>query len=396
MVLAMPILAPQLSRAGSYRHTYTMSVPVYVITERNLPGYASSKPSIQNTSLAESLHAGIVRVPVRLKTARVLDLSSLKVWGCSPQDNQSSKTLSRYSIASQLKNSPSDEINLCSGHFDFQNELKDFVNDLQKEIAKTAKGQLIIFIHGSCEGQEESLVKAARLSVFCGCPVLLFDWASPSVRQAGIWAYIQSDRALELSELYFGKLIEQIRNQISPTKITLVAHSMGTKLVRNYLRQYPDCFIDQVHLVRPDISLPVFLLEQNRFQHQVGRMYIYLSDYDLALQSSELLMSAHVERLGRQSDPARWFSQQSSNASKNTFFIDTSSLGRSADATGLKLSLGPDGLESYVSILGHGIPYEAIEFIHSLNTEKPTSSFKIERPYSMNPNYWKLKAAKSS
>jgi esterase/lipase superfamily enzyme len=309
------------------------------------------------------------------------------------QDRQPNETLLARSIARQLSESSDKALVIASRDPDFQNGLKDFFADLNNQIAKAPNRQLLIFVHGSCEGQQESLTKAARLSTICGCPVLLFDWASPSVRQAGIWAYIQSDRALEQSELYFGKLIEQIRNQTSPSKITLVAHSMGAKLVRNYLRQYPDCFIDQVHLVRPDISLPVFLLEQDRFQHQVGHMHVYVSDFDLALQSSELLTRGRVERLGRQSDPARWFSRQLSNAPNNTVIIDTSGLGRSADATELKLGIGPDGLESYVSIIGHGIPYEVIGFTHNLETEKTISSFEIEKPYTANPNYWKLKAA---
>ncbi len=386
LILSFVVLPP--SSAKAYKHSYTLSVPVYVITDRN---FASPATSNDASSLNVCLHAGIVHAAVKIGTAHQLDLTSLQAWGCITQDAQSAEALSRQNIEMQLSKPPGSRVTLKPGALDSQTALDDFIAHLNTDIAKSNHHELLIYVHGCCEGQQEAIAKAAALSVHCDSPVLLFDWATPSVEQAGIWSYIQSDRALELSELYFGRLIEQLREKISRDQTTLIAFSMGTRLVRNYLRQFPNSFIDEVQLVRPDISLPVFLMEQDRFKNQVGTMYIYLSAHDFALQSSEFLTSAHVERLGRQHDPSRWFSQQLNNAPVNTIVIDTTNMGRSSDATELTLNLVPGALWNCVSILGHGIPYNAIGFIHSLKTKEPISSFKIDKPYSSNPNFWRLR-----
>jgi len=371
LILSLPVLAA--GGASQYDNSYDLSVPVYVITDRNLTKYPSTKSLSNPAILSCDIHAGIVRVPVRVKMVRQLDLLSLKTWGCSVQNKHYPQRISRDGIESQLVRPPSTVVTIGPGNLNPLAGLDSFIDQLNNQIAKSSQNELLIFIHGCCEGPQDSYEEAAQLSVQCNSPVLLLDWASPSVRQAGFWSYIQSDRALEVSEIYFGKLIEHLREKKSSKRITLVAFSMGSKLVRNYLRQFPDSFIDQVHLVRPDISLPVFLMEQDKFKNQFGQMYIYVSAHDLALQSSALLMSSNVERLGMQYDPSRWFAKQLINAPANTTIIDTSSLHLEYD------------------VIGHRIPFEAIGYISDLENEKTISSFEIERPFSTNPHFCKLR-----
>jgi pimeloyl-ACP methyl ester carboxylesterase len=388
-LLTVLLTAAQSGMARSYKHSYALSVPVYVITDR---GLQSSQAVPQLPSLNLSLHAGIVRVPLHLRTAQQLNLSLLESWGCTVQDRHSTETFSKQRIEMQLSKPSGFIINTTPELLHLNPELKEVITQLNDQIAKSPQPELLVFIHGCCESQQQALIKAAQLSVHCGSPVLLFDWASPSVEQAGIWSYMQSDRALELTELYFGKLMEYLSAKISHDRITLIAHSMGTKLVRGYLRQFPNCFVDQVHLVRPDISLPVFLMEQNTFSKQVGQMCIYISENDRSLQSSELLMSGQVERLGRQHDPSHWFGQPPDNAPANTIVVNTSKLRRSAYSTKPRLDMVKRISEDSTAIMGHGIPYEAIGFIHSLKTDAPISLFKIEKPYPMNPNFWNLRS----
>ncbi len=371
LTLALTLVSITYAHAKSGEHTYNILAPINVITDRK----STTQPPVESSTLGliHSIHAGIVQVPLRLKMAEPLDLSSLEKWGCVCSDHNYGGRISRRSIESQVLGPSSTAFTISPGSLDTSKDLGNFFANLNEQIAKSSNHELLIFIHGCCEGPQDSLESAARLSIVTGCPVLLFDWASPSVRQAGIWSYIQSDRALELSELYFGKLMEGLKDKTLNARVTIVAYSMGAKLVRNYLRQYPDCFIDQIHLVRPDISLPVFLMEQDKFKNQYGQMYIYVSAHDLALQSSALLMSSQIDRLGMPQDPARWFARQLNNAPANTTIIDTSNLHQTLD------------------FIGHRIPFEAIGYVHGLKSEKWSSLFAIDRPFSMNPHFWQLR-----
>lgn len=371
LILSCPILS--VFGASQHDNSYDLSVPVYVITDRNLTKYASNKSLSDPALLVQYIRAGIVNVPVRVKTVRPLDVSALQNWGCTIKNRFYPERISRDSIESQLTQWPATMVTIGPGNLNPLAGLDSFIEKLNSQIVKSPQNELLIFVHGCCEGPQDSYEEAAQLSVQCNSPVLLFDWASPSVRQAGFWSYIQSDRALEVSEIYFGKLIEHLRDKTSSKHVSLVAFSMGSKLVRNYLRQFPDSFIDQVHLVRPDISLPVFLMEQDKFKNQFGQMYIYVSAHDLALQSSALLMSSNVERLGMQHDPSLWFAKQLDNAPANTTVIDTSNLHLEYD------------------VIGHRIPFEAIGYMNGLENDKTISSFEIERPFSTNPHFCKLR-----
>ncbi len=378
--MVLPILGLSLFLPGSAAVGANMAkgfcnvlVPVYVITDRNLSKYPCAQSLSDPASLSQCIHAGVVRVPVRVKPFQQLDSMSLAAWGCSIESPRHIERISRDSIESQIVNPPGTAVSITPGNLDPLAGLDSFIDHLNEQIAKSSQHELLIFIHGCCEGPQDSIEEAAQLSVQCNSPVLLFDWASPSVRQAGIWTYMQSDRALEVSELYFGNLIERLRQKNLSARVTLVAYSMGSRLIRNYLRQFPESFFDQIHLVRPDISLPVFLIEQYKFKKQFGQMFIYVSAHDLALQSSALLMSSNVERLGMQPDPAHWFAKQLNNAPPNATIIDTSNLHQEYD------------------FIGHRIPFEAVGYIHGLKDERALSLFKIERPFSINPHFWKLR-----
>jgi len=342
IVCLLCLAISQAVTAISYDHYYKQSIPVYVITDRKKYSTAQST----DASLHPVIQAGIVTVSL-------------------------GNRLTRQSINSQLLSSPGVTINISPSLLDHLNELDNFMTTLNTQIIKTPQHELLVYLHGCCEGPQDSLEEAAQLSAHCNCPVLLFDWSSPSVRQAGVWAYIQSDRALELSELYFGQLMEHLADKTS-AHITIISYSMGAKLLRNYLRQFPECFIDQIHLVRPDISLPVFLLEQNKFKKQYGKMYIYLSTKDLTLQSSAVLMSANVERLGMQRHPSQWFAKPLPNTPPNTTIIDISKLHQGLDPR------------------GHTIPFDAVSWMHDLDKDKTIQTFEIRRPFPTNPQFWEL------
>ena len=371
LVVCLLFLAQPSANARVYNH-YDFSVPVYVISDRTVRNSVTRELSEKPLSLDPNIIVGVVHVPVKMKTVCSVDASKLETWGCSTLEKSDQTKMSRKEIMSQLLSPPGTPIPLDVRTQKSLDNMDGFIASLNNEIAKSGTHELLIFVHGCCEAQQQSLSEAAKLSIYCGCPVLLFDWASPSVLQAGLWTYMQSDRALEFTEIYFGKLMEHIRANCPGTKITLVAHSMGSRLARNYLRQFPKALIDQIYLVRPDISLPVFLIEQDKFEKQFRQMYIFVSKSDLLLRCSELLMSSHIERLGRQHKPSRWFENPVKNTPDNITIIDTSSMFGNG-------------------FTGHKIPYEAIGDIHNLKAQTNSAGFKIEKPFSSNPQFWKLK-----
>jgi pimeloyl-ACP methyl ester carboxylesterase len=196
----------------------------------------------------------------------------------------------------------------------------------KQAIEQSASGKGIVFIHGCCESQEDSLRKAASLSIAWERPVLLYDWATMHQRSP-IGSYVQSVRAIEASHVLFPSAMNLIVKYIDPSRTSLVAHSMGNALVCDYLRHLDDKTIrfDQVHFVKPDMSFPAFFLDWNSICAHGRSHYVYFSTNDIALWFSSSLEKS-VPRVGRPNDLALLLRTSVSGREGFPMFIDVSAV----------------------------------------------------------------------
>jgi esterase/lipase superfamily enzyme len=184
------------------------------------------------------------------------------------------------------------------------------VNDL---LAQGGGGDVLIYVHGFKQTFETAALDAAHLSDairFRG-RTMLFSWPS----KAGLFDYAY-DRE---SAMWSRDDLERVLNSIVVTpgsgRVHIVAHSMGTMLTLESLRQlharYGDTVIDKIGAVvfaAPDIDMDVFSAAITRIGLLARKITVIAATNDRALALSGKLAGgmtrvgaaekAAIERLG--------------------------------------------------------------------------------------------------
>jgi esterase/lipase superfamily enzyme len=184
------------------------------------------------------------------------------------------------------------------------------VNDL---LAQGGGGDVLIYVHGFKQTFETAALDAAHLSDairFRG-RTMLFSWPS----KAGLFDYAY-DRE---SAMWSRDDLERVLNSIVVTpgsgRVHIVAHSMGTMLTLESLRQlharYGDTVIDKIGAVvfaAPDIDMDVFSAAITRIGPLARKITVIAATNDRALALSGRLAGgmtrvgaaekAAIERLG--------------------------------------------------------------------------------------------------
>jgi pimeloyl-ACP methyl ester carboxylesterase len=340
LVLFLPLLVSTLLPAACADQTVT--VPVFVISDR--------KPilSLQDVLAGEdqvlgrqSLVICPVQVPFKIKAADHSALDVLDDVAGEAGGARFGKLKSR--LVGKLSNEPPAQDDLLKptllGRQQFEKTLGDF-------LALSKAGQrrdIAIFVHGCCVSQLEALQDAARLSLTLDRPVIAFDWATLSTSQYASLpeynVYRKSERSLEISQVNFNHLLESIGKLFPQARLTLVGHSMGNRLILEYLLQHrapaERASIEAVHLVRSDSGLQAFLAQRESIIGGINRFYVYYAGNDNWLNLSNGL-SSPSPRLGAP-DKLSPLLTQDLQAAPNLHVVDISALK-----------------------LGHGIPFKLI------------------------------------
>ena len=174
-------------------------------------------------------------------------------------------------------------------------------------------GDVLIYVHGFNQTFETAALDAARLSdaiKFHG-RTMVFSW--PSKAELLNYAY---DRDSEMfSRDYFERVLSSIVSAPGAGRVHIVAHSMGTMLALESVRQlyarYGDTVTDKmgaVVLAAPDIDMDVFSSAVSRIGPLAGKITVITSTNDRALALSGRIAGgmtrvgaaekAAIERLG--------------------------------------------------------------------------------------------------
>ncbi|MBU6452728.1 MAG: alpha/beta hydrolase [Cyanobacteria bacterium REEB67] len=133
---------------------------------------------------------------------------------------------------------------------------------------------------------------------------------------------------LEISQVNFNHLLESIHKFFPQARLTLVGHSMGNRVILEYLLQHrlpaDREAIDAVRLVRSDSGLQAFLAQRESIIGGINRFYIYYAGSDNWLKLSNGLSSTSP-RLGAPEKLSPLLSQDLDSA-PNLHVVDISSL----------------------------------------------------------------------
>jgi len=103
-----------------------------------------------------------------------------------------------------------------------------FFSHLSNSVSKCPEKELIVFVHGCCVDHDKAVKQTLGLQKWYRRPVLLFDWTTVNM------VYFQSLRSYPKSQDRFNLLVRELRERMPDVKITVIAFSVGTNIVKNY------------------------------------------------------------------------------------------------------------------------------------------------------------------
>lgn len=162
-------------------------------------------------------------------------------------------------------------------------------------------GHALVFIHGFNNTYEDSVFRLAQIvhdSKMQATPVL-FTWPS----RAEITAYQYDKESTNYSRTALEQALRTLAADPDVKDITIMAHSMGTWLAMESLRQmgirdgHVNSKIHNVILASPDIDIQVFAKQYAEMGEPHPKFTIFVSQDDKALAVSSFI-TGRVSRLG--------------------------------------------------------------------------------------------------
>lgn len=168
-------------------------------------------------------------------------------------------------------------------------------------------GHVLVFVHGFNNRYEDSVFRFAQFVHDSGAKVtpILFTWPS----RASVLDYNYDKESTNFSRTAFERALKALANDRTVTDITVMAHSMGTWLAMEGLRQMAlqdgqvSPKIRNVVLASPDLDVDVFGRQWTELGPKKPKFTIMISRDDRALAISRLI-SGDVDRVG-QIDPSK-------------------------------------------------------------------------------------------
>jgi esterase/lipase superfamily enzyme len=158
-------------------------------------------------------------------------------------------------------------------------------------IGDDSTAEAMVFVHGFNVGFEDSIRRTAQFAAdldFRGMAIA-YSWPSKS----SLFAYSADANISEPSMFMLTEFIGMIRSKLGLSRIHLIAHSMGNRLLVRALNQHvltvgdaPGAELRQVVFAAPDIDPATFGGFAKVFADKCERCTLYASSRDLALVAS--------------------------------------------------------------------------------------------------------------
>ena len=174
-------------------------------------------------------------------------------------------------------------------------------------ISETGEREVTLFVHGFNTSFPEALFRMAQMKHDLNLPgaSVVYSWPS----RAKPLGYEYDDDSLSFARDGLEDLLRTLASR-GGSKVFLVAHSLGSELVMETLRQiefrdpgWTDRSLDGVILFSPDIDIDVFRSQIRSLKLVPDPFIVFTSDTDRALELSSFL-TGRTERLGNISDPS--------------------------------------------------------------------------------------------
>ena len=136
------------------------------------------------------------------------------------------------------------------------------------EVASVFPKQVFVFVHGFNVSFENALRRAAQIAYdlnFDGT-AFLFSWPS----RGSMWSYASDRESAEIAVDHLKEFLEKIVAETQPSKIHLIAHSMGNVVLLNALEKIKLSQGNQPNLRFAEIILHSPDVDRDRFGAHAG------------------------------------------------------------------------------------------------------------------------------
>jgi esterase/lipase superfamily enzyme len=162
-------------------------------------------------------------------------------------------------------------------------------DDFAQQIRDAGTASALLYVHGFNTTFEEALFTLAQIKFdtgFSGVAVA-FSWPS----QGNPFSYNYDNASVDFSRGAFVQVIDLLKTNARVSKIYVIAHSLGNRLVADALANERDSqtHVNELIMAAPDVDLDVFSTLSQRMHQVTDGITLYASAGDKALQLSELL-----------------------------------------------------------------------------------------------------------
>lgn len=208
-----------------------------------------------------------------------------------------------------------------------------FFSQLKHAQAQTGNKGVLVFVHGYDCSFEKALKLGNKLSESSGVPVIVFSWPSRSKALT----YAVDECTAEWSAVHFNQAMYLLSQQVGSGNISLVAHSLGCRLVSWALQseKLDKATFKHILFCSPDIDTGIFKNTLRAIVDASKYVAVFASRRDFRLELSRFIHGN--DRLGYISGDLQ--------KNQGVHFIDLSDIDR--------------------SLFGHRIPYAQIAGIIS-------------------------------
>ncbi|HBH35624.1 MAG TPA: hypothetical protein DDW45_04365, partial [Gammaproteobacteria bacterium] len=165
---------------------------------------------------------------------------------------------------------------------------EEFWKRVEASVARD-NGNLVFYIHGYNIGFEKACTRAATFQreLDLHGRMLLFSWPA----NGNMLTYTHDEADLAWSVSHLEKFLTQLSKRFGPSRIDLVAHSLGARGVLDALSRMSYSnpskqLFNELILIAPDIDSQIFLQRLPPLRPLVRRITLYASENDNALKLS--------------------------------------------------------------------------------------------------------------
>jgi esterase/lipase superfamily enzyme len=173
-----------------------------------------------------------------------------------------------------------------------QADAEAFWNKVYGEIARTASGSVVVFVHGYNYGFEKHCKAAAELqrALSGKAVVLMFSWPS----NGRPTDYIPDQADVEWSVSFLARVLTELGDRLGPENVQVLAHSLGSRgvvfaLERLRAEREIRPLIGHLVLMAPDFDAQTFVERLPVLASLTAGITLYASSNDTPLKASRQL-----------------------------------------------------------------------------------------------------------